>query len=189
MTWLPDADSVAGTHYPARVAGLRCCRECRRILTPQHGGEHFCIPFWTPLRQLRAEAVKRDGWICGLCRHSITPGLAADNLWRLSLDHRIAQAAGGAHQLDNVQPAHFICNSERGDLPLEAIDPPIFRLRMETRAAEIAERAERRRQTASVEMELAQAKKRRAARRAQRARRRARQTVGALVPISDGIPA
>jgi 5-methylcytosine-specific restriction endonuclease McrA len=32
-----------------------------------------------------------------------------------TIDHVLALAAGGTHEMANVQAAHFICNSLKGD--------------------------------------------------------------------------
>lgn len=59
-------------------------------------------------RRLLREVLAGKGTVCHLCRR---PG--AD-----SIDHLIPHSAGGAYTYDNLMPAHRVCNSMRGDMPL-----------------------------------------------------------------------
>lgn len=61
------------------------------------------------------DAFDRDGWLCGVCHEPIDPALRYPDYRSVSLDHIIPLARGGGHTLNNSQPAHFICNSEKSD--------------------------------------------------------------------------
>jgi hypothetical protein len=54
-------------------------------------------------------------WICGICGKKINPKLKCPHPKSASIDHIIPISKGGTHTYDNVQPAHFICNSFKGD--------------------------------------------------------------------------
>jgi 5-methylcytosine-specific restriction endonuclease McrA len=63
--------------------------------------------------------IQRDGLQCKICGKMCNPD---DHSWanhsgpmRPSVDHIIPLAKGGPHDWDNVQVAHIICNSAKGD--------------------------------------------------------------------------
>ena len=63
--------------------------------------------------------IKRDGLRCAICGEMCDPD---DRSWSEysgptypSIDHIIPMSKGGGHTWDNVQVAHIICNSEKGD--------------------------------------------------------------------------
>lgn len=64
---------------------------------------------------------KRDGWICKICGDPIDNTLMYPDLMSASLDHKIALANGGSHTYDNVQCAHLICNSLKGNNPPDKV--------------------------------------------------------------------
>jgi 5-methylcytosine-specific restriction endonuclease McrA len=58
---------------------------------------------------LVAVVLASKGRTCHLCG---LPGAT-------TADHVIPRSKGGAHSLDNLEPAHHACNSARGDRTLE----------------------------------------------------------------------
>ena len=63
--------------------------------------------------------IKRDGLRCAICGEMCDP---SDHSWseysgpmHPSMDHKIPMAKGGGHTWNNVQVAHIICNSRKGD--------------------------------------------------------------------------
>ena len=63
--------------------------------------------------------IKRDGLRCKICGKMCDPN---DHTWTEysgplspSIDHIIPMAKNGGHVWNNVQIAHIICNSEKGD--------------------------------------------------------------------------
>lgn len=63
--------------------------------------------------------IERDGLRCAICGGMCDPN---DHTWSEytgpmspSIDHIIPMAKGGGHEWDNVQIAHVICNSNKGD--------------------------------------------------------------------------
>lgn len=65
-------------------------------------------------RFTKVEIYERDGWICQICDEPIDRAVEPPHHMSASLDHRIALANGGAHTRENVQCAHWICNSRKG---------------------------------------------------------------------------
>jgi 5-methylcytosine-specific restriction endonuclease McrA len=57
----------------------------------------------------------RDGWVCGVCSEAIDPDLRYPHLMSASVDHVVPMSRGGGHVWDNVQAAHFMCNSLKSD--------------------------------------------------------------------------
>lgn len=70
------------------------------------------------------EIFERDGWMCGICGKRVDRRLKFPHPKSASLDHIVPLAMGGTHTRNNVQLAHFICNSlksanEGGQLRLD----------------------------------------------------------------------
>lgn len=63
----------------------------------------------------RAEIYARDDWTCQLCCEPVDREATAPEALAPTLDHIIPLARGGTHEPSNVQCAHFICNSVKGD--------------------------------------------------------------------------
>lgn len=55
----------------------------------------------------------RDGWICGLCQEPVDRSLVWPHLKSRTIDHVIPFRLGGTHTWDNVQIAHYSCNSAK----------------------------------------------------------------------------
>lgn len=58
---------------------------------------------------------ERDGGICQLCSAPIDPLLEWPDRMSRTLDHVVPLARGGTHEPANVQLAHAVCNSRKGD--------------------------------------------------------------------------
>jgi 5-methylcytosine-specific restriction endonuclease McrA len=58
--------------------------------------------------------VERDGAVCHLCGQPIDLALHGWNPMGLTLDHVIPLARGGPHTIDNLKPAHRVCNTSKG---------------------------------------------------------------------------
>lgn len=61
------------------------------------------------------EVFNRDGWMCQLCREPVDRSLRVPHRLAATLDHVVPLNRGGNHTRRNVQLAHFICNSIKGD--------------------------------------------------------------------------
>ena len=58
----------------------------------------------------------RDGWRCGICGRKVRKSLKFPHPMSASLDHIVPLSKGGTHTWQNVQCAHFICNSRKSDV-------------------------------------------------------------------------
>jgi 5-methylcytosine-specific restriction endonuclease McrA len=63
----------------------------------------------------RHAVFKRDAYTCQLCGVPLDMEAKAPHPLSPSIDHVIPLAKGGAHEPGNVQAAHFLCNSTKGD--------------------------------------------------------------------------
>ena len=63
----------------------------------------------------RSDIFERDGWVCQLCFQPIDRGAAGPRSASASIDHIVPISKGGADAPDNVQAAHFGCNSRKKD--------------------------------------------------------------------------
>lgn len=116
-----------------------CSEECRRIKKNQsvrasrkrrgvrdshrHRARKYGVAF-DPSITLK-KLIARDGLRCAICGGMCDMN---DHSWSKysgalypSIDHIIPMAKGGPHTWDNVQVAHMICNSEKGDKIGEAV--------------------------------------------------------------------
>lgn len=63
----------------------------------------------------RAEIFARDLWRCLLCGDPLAMAAVVPHPLAPTIDHVIPLARGGWHAPDNVQAAHFLCNSRKAD--------------------------------------------------------------------------
>lgn len=61
------------------------------------------------------EIAERDEWVCGICDKPVDPKTLYPDPMSPSLDHVIPLTKGGAHDPSNVQLAHLVCNTAKGD--------------------------------------------------------------------------
>jgi predicted nucleic acid-binding Zn ribbon protein len=57
----------------------------------------------------------RDSWTCRLCRKPVLRSAVAPHPLAPTVDHIVPLDAGGTHEPSNVQCAHFLCNSRKGN--------------------------------------------------------------------------
>lgn len=89
----------------SRVCAKRLARERRRALSRD--------AFVEPVR--RGEIFARDGYRCKLCGDPLAMAEKVPHPLAPTIDHVTPLARGGAHAPSNVQAAHFLCNSRKGD--------------------------------------------------------------------------
>jgi 5-methylcytosine-specific restriction endonuclease McrA len=58
---------------------------------------------------------ERDGWRCRLCGRKLKRNAVVPHSLAPTIDHIVPLARGGTHEPSNVQAAHFLCNSLKGD--------------------------------------------------------------------------
>lgn len=90
--------------WPTMFAGRRAAHDRRRARLASVEFEAFT----------RAEIYERDGWRCGICGEVVEAARKLPDPMSPSLDHIIPVAKGGGHTRDNVQLAHWICNTRKG---------------------------------------------------------------------------
>lgn len=61
----------------------------------------------------RLKVFQRDAWICRLCMKPVDRDAEVPDSLAPTIDHILPLALGGAHVYENVQTAHFICNSAK----------------------------------------------------------------------------
>lgn len=61
------------------------------------------------------EVLTRHGKTCYLCLEPIDLSIPRTEAFGLHLDHVVPLFRGGAHSLDNVHPAHAVCNLRKND--------------------------------------------------------------------------
>ena len=133
---------ICGKHYTVREyaesCGMKyardngvCSRECRDAKTKankrashrgrkdshRHRARQYNCEYDSSVKLDRL--IKRDGLRCAICGGICDLN---DHTWTEysgplypSIDHIIPMSKGGGHVWDNVQIAHIICNSEKGD--------------------------------------------------------------------------
>jgi len=70
-------------------------------------------PLW------KARIYYRDKGICQLCQKPIDLTIAYPNPMSYSIDHKIPRSQGGSHNQSNLQATHLICNTKRGNKPID----------------------------------------------------------------------
>lgn len=63
----------------------------------------------------RMDIYERDSYTCQLCASPLDMTATAPHPLSPTIDHVLALARGGTHEPSNVQSAHFLCNSRKGD--------------------------------------------------------------------------
>lgn len=61
------------------------------------------------------EIFRRDGWRCGLCGKKVSLLHRVPHPKAPTIDHVVPLSDGGSDTRRNVQLAHFLCNSKKGD--------------------------------------------------------------------------
>ena len=90
-----------------------CTRKCqakakrRRHEAFKRGAGRKTLTFW--------KVADRDNLTCQLCGEPVSLTEQAPHPLSPSLDHIVPLSRGGSHSYDNVQLAHFLCNSRKGN--------------------------------------------------------------------------
>mgnify|MGYP002479923367 CR=1 FL=1 len=71
-------------------------------------------------RRLRKQVLMRES-VCYLCGQPVDKSLPSSSPWSASVDHVVARARGGSNaDISNLHLVHKVCNSKKGDMPLDA---------------------------------------------------------------------
>ena len=114
---------IAFTYLRYNSDRLYCDRAClRRSYRTKYGASGSLRKRWQYNKQMgggkrfsRLEIYERDGWRCGICGRKVRNTLKAPHPQSATIDHIMPLARGGRHTRENVQLAHFICNSRKSD--------------------------------------------------------------------------
>lgn len=68
-----------------------------------------------PTRLAADEVVRTYGTKCDICSEEIDLSVARTSRLGLTVDHVIPLSKGGADTIDNMRPAHWICNVRKGN--------------------------------------------------------------------------
>lgn len=113
-TWYGCTCEGCGTTFIASTQRPHCSALCgkRASRTRRKAMERGATKLE---RVYRARVYERDNWCCQLCGEPVDrdPERPTDSM-APSLDHILPLARGGTHTYDNVQLAHFGCNSAKG---------------------------------------------------------------------------
>lgn len=124
MTRRRDAELKMSTAAVGTRGGVWIAGPCRRCGQEFVGRWHpsavgYCSPTCKAAdakeRVWRHKVYVRDGWRCQLCGKPVKRDAAVPHPLAPVLDHVIPLAVGGTHEPANVQCAHFLCNSVKGD--------------------------------------------------------------------------
>ena len=97
-----------------------CSQRCRRKGTSRLHADHKARrralkKGATTERVYRRKVFERDKYVCQICGEKILKSKSVPHPKSATLDHRIPLVKGGEHNYDNVQAAHFMCNSIKSD--------------------------------------------------------------------------
>ena len=73
-----------------------------------------------PSRLAADQVVALYGDTCHICKEPIDPGLPRTSKMGLTVDHIIPLSKGGSDEMDNLRPAHWICNVRKSDKVTDA---------------------------------------------------------------------
>lgn len=96
LTLQPISDTVLGVDAATK-----------KRLTKRHYGEE---------RYTVLDVFTKGMGICGICHEAIDPTIIWPHPMALVRDHIVCRASGGVDLLENVQPAHYVCNSRKAGL-------------------------------------------------------------------------
>lgn len=118
QTTLPCEDCGKDYTTPT-AANCGVCKLCqKRRAKARYGTTHrkraryFGVEY-EPIDRLKV--YERDKWRCQLCGKRVKRDRQAPHPLSPSLDHVVPMSKGGDHLYANVQCAHFLCNSLKGD--------------------------------------------------------------------------
>lgn len=74
-----------------------------------------------PNRISADQVVREYGNACHICQEPIDMSLSRTNRMGLTIDHVVALSKGGTDTMENLRPAHWICNNRKSNKSLEEI--------------------------------------------------------------------
>lgn len=96
------------------IHGLGFCRSCYRKENSWERRNYDHVRRTkiksTAKKFTKQQVLDKTNGHCGICGKAIDLSLKLPNVESFSIDHILPVSKGGTHTLDNVQPAHWICN-------------------------------------------------------------------------------
>lgn len=86
-----------------------CADACEAVHRLTRLGNRFIDP------AERQRIYERDGGRCGICKELVPLDVWVPHPLAFTIDHVIPRSEGGDDEPANLRPAHFLCNSTRGD--------------------------------------------------------------------------
>lgn len=129
------ADKAVDKLTDIKATKIYVCKICNKQFNPEYGNKirFACSPecktslkrLYSHNRRARLAAAfvanvpthmiyERDDYMCKLCNQPLNMQVPAPHPLSPSIDHIIPISKGGTHEPNNVQAAHFICNSHKG---------------------------------------------------------------------------
>lgn len=118
---------------------IKWCKNCNETISTQKGWQLYCDKTCSDMmkqtikRQMGVKKFQknnapnivariyyRDKGLCGICKDPIDLRLQYPNPYSISVDHVLPVSQGGTNLQSNLQPAHLICNTKRGNKPLDS---------------------------------------------------------------------
>lgn len=98
---------------------LFCNNECRNWMRQQMREKRAKEVVSLKTDKFKAKLYWQANGRCGICKQHIDITLKYPDPQSFSIDHIIPVSLGGNHAVSNLQPAHLVCNSKRGNKPIQ----------------------------------------------------------------------
>lgn len=110
---------VCSIEFNPRANQITCSPTCRKAHLGRLG-EHSSRAAYYGVSYVvidRTSIFDRDRWTCGICELPVDPAAPFPEPGAATLDHIVPMSQGGGHVPENVQCAHFYCNTVKGARP------------------------------------------------------------------------
>lgn len=125
-----------GVVFHTETSASLCSNACRKVslnapekrLTKRaYWHRYYALKVGSSVGPVDYRAVlERCGWVCQICMEPIDPGLKHPDPRSASIDHITPLSKGGPHVDENLQAAHYGCNSRKGNrwsAPVDILAP------------------------------------------------------------------
>lgn len=119
--WVAGSCLRCGEHFISRWHPLWPSRFCSDRCAARHAHNRHRIRRRALIKEVRVEDIsrtkvfERDGWRCGICGESADSSATVPDPLAPTLDHILPLSLGGEHSYANLQCAHYLCNSRKGN--------------------------------------------------------------------------
>ena len=118
IKWCKNCNEIVNTHRHWQLYCDKTCSDMMKQTIKRQMGVKKFVKNNAP--NVVARIYFRDKGLCGICKEPIDLRLQYPNAFSISVDHVIPVSQGGTNLQSNLQPAHLICNTKRGNKPLDA---------------------------------------------------------------------